>query len=202
MGTWWLLGLPFIGALIGWLTNRMAIRMLFRPRRPLWILGWNFQGLLPRRQPELAEKVGEIVEAEILQQRALREEFNRLPVDLWLQQFAHRMVHQRLAPKIREMPVLGKMMNQRMVQWIEDAAQQALKKEAPALMENLVGELESRIAVRHIVQKRVAEFDLDTLERLTQTLARKEFKHIEWLGAILGFLIGCVQAGLGLLTMN
>ncbi|MFW5830079.1 MAG: DUF445 domain-containing protein, partial [Planctomycetota bacterium] len=42
----WIL-MPLIGALIGYATNWLAIRMLFRPRRP--VLG--FQGLELAHQP-------------------------------------------------------------------------------------------------------------------------------------------------------
>ena len=53
MNSWvWLT--PFVGAFIGWLTNYVAIKMLFRPREPWYILGFPMQGVMPRRQRDLA----------------------------------------------------------------------------------------------------------------------------------------------------
>lgn len=55
---------PLIGALIGYLTNRVAIRMLFRPLRA-WYLGPlkipMTPGVIPSKRHELAENIGEMV---------------------------------------------------------------------------------------------------------------------------------------------
>lgn len=202
MEIWWLLGLPVIGAMIGWLTNWLAIQMLFHPRKPVRIFRWRWQGLVPRRQPEIAEKVGDIVEKEILQKHVLRQELDKLPIDEWLNAFSRRLVQDRLAPKIRQMPIIGSFVNQKVMDWVEDTARRSLAEETPALMEKMVDELETRIAIRHIVTKRVAEFNLDTLERIVRDLARREFRRIELLGAALGFMIGVVQAAFAWFAMG
>ncbi|MEZ4979183.1 MAG: DUF445 family protein, partial [Chitinophagales bacterium] len=56
-----LLLLPIIAGLIGWLTNFLAVKMLFYPRNPKQILGITFHGVFPKRQAHVAEKVGELV---------------------------------------------------------------------------------------------------------------------------------------------
>jgi len=48
--------MPIIGFIIGYLTNYLAIKMLFRPRKK--ILG--IQGVLPKRKAKLAKSIGEI----------------------------------------------------------------------------------------------------------------------------------------------
>ena len=45
--------LPFIGALIGWFTNYIAIKMLFHPRDEVRIFFIPIQGVFPRRQKDL-----------------------------------------------------------------------------------------------------------------------------------------------------
>ena len=57
-----LLILPFISAFIGWITNCIAIRMLFRPLYPVNILGLKIQGVAPRRRHELTEGIANAVE--------------------------------------------------------------------------------------------------------------------------------------------
>ena len=58
--------LPTVGALIGYGTNYLAVRMIFRPVRPVRILGFTLQGLVPRRQAELAASVGRVVGEHLL----------------------------------------------------------------------------------------------------------------------------------------
>jgi len=53
-----------IGAVIGGFTNFLAIRMLFRPYRTLYIGKWQVPftpGLIPKRQGELAAQIGKLV---------------------------------------------------------------------------------------------------------------------------------------------
>ena len=53
--TWCLL--PLIAAVIGWATNYIAVRMLFHPREEKRIFGLRIQGVFPKRQKALAEKL-------------------------------------------------------------------------------------------------------------------------------------------------
>ncbi|MBF0544868.1 MAG: DUF445 family protein [Candidatus Riflebacteria bacterium] len=55
-----------VGAFIGYLTNDVAVIMLFRPYRKMR-LGWfSWQGLIPSRQDELASKIGEVITEQLL----------------------------------------------------------------------------------------------------------------------------------------
>jgi len=60
---------PLLGALIGYLTNHIAIRMLFRPLRPWHIFGLRVPmtpGVIPSRRGQLARNIGEMVGAHLL----------------------------------------------------------------------------------------------------------------------------------------
>lgn len=53
-----------VGAVIGGFTNLLAIRMLFRPYKPIYIFGKQVPltpGLIPKRQDELAKQLGKLV---------------------------------------------------------------------------------------------------------------------------------------------
>ena len=69
---------PFITAGIGWLTNWVAIQMLFHPRKPIRVLFWHWQGVIPRRQKQLAAESAEIIEREILQQHMVLHEIKKI----------------------------------------------------------------------------------------------------------------------------
>lgn len=56
--------LTVVGAVIGGLTNDVAIRMLFKPYRPLKIGKWRLPftpGLIPKRRDEIADALGKLV---------------------------------------------------------------------------------------------------------------------------------------------
>lgn len=187
------IAMPLMGAGIGWLTNRMAIQMLFRPREPIRFAGLRLQGLIPRRQNDLADTVGRIVEEELFNQHLIREEILQIDLEPHLEDLACKMVQDRLAPKLRQIPLLGSFVNERILATLQTMAKEAMQQETPPLLEKLSLEVESRIAVRQRVEEKMRAFDLDHLETLIRELAHKEFKHIEWLGAIIGFMVGMLQ---------
>lgn len=58
------LGAPLIGALIGYCTNYIAVKMLFRPLKPVKIGKATLPftpGIIPRRKPALARAIGNMV---------------------------------------------------------------------------------------------------------------------------------------------
>ena len=55
---------PLIGAVIGYCTNYIAVKMLFRPYHPVKLCGRTLPftpGIIPKRQPDLAKAVGKAV---------------------------------------------------------------------------------------------------------------------------------------------
>jgi hypothetical protein len=63
----WLLP-PLVGALIGYVTNAVAIKMLFRPLKAVFVLGIRVPftpGILPRQRQKLADSIGAMVEREL-----------------------------------------------------------------------------------------------------------------------------------------
>lgn len=54
-----------VAGVVGYVTNKIAIKMLFRPYKPKWYtLGW--QGIVPKTRPKLANKISEIVGQKLL----------------------------------------------------------------------------------------------------------------------------------------
>lgn len=181
------------GALIGWLTNWVAIRLLFRPRVPV---GWGFlrlQGVIPRRHAAIASAVAQMVEEELLSQHLVRSELHKIDLAPYLEGFAHRLVREHLAAKIKKIPLLGSFLNDSLLDSVETMAREALLSEAQSLKGRLADDLEQRLQVRHIVEERILSLDLPRLETMVWRIARQEFRAIVWMGAVLGGLVGLVQ---------
>ena len=72
---------PLLGAFIGYMTNYVAIRMLFRPLKPWYVFGLRVPmtpGVIPLKRRQLADNIGEMVGGHLLTSqdvsRALTEE--------------------------------------------------------------------------------------------------------------------------------
>ncbi|MDH3359237.1 MAG: DUF445 family protein, partial [Desulfobulbaceae bacterium] len=60
---------PLLGAFIGYMTNYVAIRMLFKPLKPWYIFGFRVPmtpGVIPLKRKQLAENIGEMVGGHLL----------------------------------------------------------------------------------------------------------------------------------------
>jgi uncharacterized membrane protein YheB (UPF0754 family) len=187
---------PLITALIGWFTNWVAIKMLFHPRRPSRVFFWSWQGLMPRRQEQLAAEAAEIIEREILQQHLILSEIRKVNLEPHLERAGRDLVWQRIGPQLRSLPLLWAFVNDQLLARFEVIATTEIKKEASGLIERIAADFEGSFDLKLLIERNIAGFDLDRLERIVNEVARREFRSIERLGAVLGFIIGLLQLGL------
>jgi uncharacterized membrane protein YheB (UPF0754 family) len=61
---WWIL--PTGGLLVGYLTNEIALKLIFRPLHPVKFLGMTFQGMFLKRQKEVSRVYSQIIEERLL----------------------------------------------------------------------------------------------------------------------------------------
>ncbi|MFS8885661.1 DUF445 domain-containing protein [Synechococcus sp. H70.2] len=69
MAFWTYLVPPLAGLVIGYFTNDIAIKMLFRPYRPYRVFGWRIPftpGLIPQNQPRLARQIAKTIMGSLL----------------------------------------------------------------------------------------------------------------------------------------
>jgi len=185
--------LPFITALIGWFTNKVAVWMLFHPKKPLNIPGYKWQGLIPKRQNEIAEQTGEIIEQEILQKHLLSASLGEMDLTPHFHKFIDELVGKALVEKLRAMPFIGGFLNDSLVEQFTEMAKSEIDAHAGPFIDEVAGDLEQKVHVKQLVEDRIKALDLDDLERLVHKIAAKEFRSIELLGGVLGFVIGLVQ---------
>jgi len=188
----WVL-MPVMGALIGWMTNRIAIRSLFRPYQPvrLPVVGWKYQGVLPRRQRELAESVGRIVEEHLFSRREIGLELSRPQVVADVASAAAQAVEEAFR---RRLALLPESIWSLVHGWLSKTVQEEISRFVGQGLPILVSDLAQQVDIAGRVESRLAHYDLSELEDLVYRLAGRELKHIEWLGAVLGGVIGLLQA--------
>lgn len=178
--------LPTVGAAIGWATNYVAIKMLFHPRTPVM----GMQGLLPRRQQELATSVGEVVGNELVPTDELLKGLDGLDLTPHLGELLDQAIAAKLED-VKRIPLVGSLVTPERIAGIRDAVLRQLADKQPVL----IARFKEKIDIGKIAKEKLAAFDLDRLERIVNQVANKEFRAIEWWGLVLGFLIGLVQAG-------
>jgi uncharacterized membrane protein YheB (UPF0754 family) len=185
--------LPLIGAAHGWLTNTLAVWLLFRPIDAIDVplVGWRIQGVLPRRQPDLAHSVGVAVETELLS-------WNELMSALATPELVEE-ISVRVETLVKER--VGRMLPGWVpAVWRDNlalAAANALGREAADGLLNLLPQAAAlareRLPIAAMVESRILAFQPADLERVVRRAAAAELRSIVLLGLVMGLGIGLVQ---------
>lgn len=67
---------PLVGGIIGYITNDIAVKMLFRPLRPLYLFGKRIpftQGIIPKERDRIAHSIGQVVGRELINKETLKD---------------------------------------------------------------------------------------------------------------------------------
>lgn len=195
MEVWKYISMPILSAVVGYITNVIAIQMMFHPIEFIGLkepyLGW--QGIVPRKVAKMAS-----ISVETITEKLITE-----------QEMFERMQPERVAQEL-EMPMLA---------MVEDITHRVMSKHQPTLWESLPEVVKRRIIsnIQEDAPEVVAEVMQDIRDNIrelfnlkdmvvTNLVANKplvnrifletgaeEFKFIGRSGLYFGFLFGCIQ---------
>jgi uncharacterized membrane protein YheB (UPF0754 family) len=196
--------LPFIAALVGWFTNYVAVKMLFHPKKPVNILGiYTLQGIFPKNQENVANKIGKMVADELLSSKDLKSHIMTPENVESIVQIIENRVESFFSVKVPERyPTISRLiLSEKRKTRIVRELMQEVHETIPLLVDNYFGDLEESFNVEEIIKEKVNDLPSEKLETLLMTLLEKEFKFIEYIGAIIGFIIGWIQVAMVLYGM-
>ncbi|KAI3350338.1 DUF445 family protein [Clostridium botulinum] len=188
-----LLFLTLIGGLIGWVTNILAIKLLFRPIKPIKIPILNIEiiGLIPKRQKEIAKNIGEVIANELLTVDDLFSEIIKEDDKEDFNEYIKNKIVTIITEKINFIPAPFNMM---IKNYIDEIINNELNPIINDIYNTIIIKSKEKIDIQKIVEEKINLLDLNKLESIIISVAKKELKHIEILGFILGGLIGIIQS--------
>ncbi|MFZ5352118.1 MAG: DUF445 domain-containing protein [Bacillota bacterium] len=185
--------MAFVGGVIGWITNVLAIKMLFRPIKPITvpILRITIQGLIPRRRNEISRSIGEAVENELVNMKEILDklltEESKSEVITGIKSKVALALEQKL-PSLIPGSIKVK---------ISEYIGEQIEKEGIAILNSTIDDFADKaidsIKIGKMVEDKIDEFELEKIEEMIIKLSSRELKHIEILGGVLGVIIGLAQ---------
>ncbi len=189
--------LPIISAIVGWFTNYLAVKMLFYPKEPWDFKLFKIQGIFPKNQRQVAEKIGKMVAEELLSSDDLRERMHNPENLLSINQIVEAKIDYFLNVKFpKQYPITGLLFTEKRKAKMKGELMTEVEESVPQVIDHYMSNLEERFNVEEIIQERVALLPAEKLEGLIMKLLKKEFTFIEYIGAVVGFLIGLIQVAL------
>ncbi|WP_158882489.1 DUF445 family protein [Amycolatopsis anabasis] len=195
--------MPFIAALIGYVTKRVAIEMMFKPVEFVGIrpfFGW--QGVLPANAERMAATATEMLTSNLVDPNEI---FARLDPD----QVA-KEIEEPLLRVVED--ITREVMEQyqpRLWEALPTGAQQLLLKrvqtESPKVIAKIMREISHNIDdvldLKHMVVTNLVR-DKALLNRLIRDISRPEMRFIARSGIVFGFYLGVVQLLVWALTKS
>lgn len=200
-----------IGGFIGWITNLLAVKALFHPHKSYRILGFDYQGLLPKRKAELANNLGNMVEGELINIPELIKKVKPEDVNPFIDKMVddhkeniQKAIYDYINNYLKgiEIPLikidltriistntLVTKTTETVIKLLKTKAKEAV----PTVLTKAGSEVIKHVSVHDIVKEKVDQMDLDKLEAMVNRIADKEMKMIEYLGGVLGLLVGAIQ---------
>lgn len=189
-----ILFLPIIAGLIGWFTNYLAVKMLFHPREPKKILGVTFHGVFPKRQGHVALKVGQLVANELLQMDDIFDTINNEKTISGISSSLEKKLDFYFEITISEKyPMVSKFLPKKAKNRIKSEILNEVEAFAPELLKRQMSEIENTLDIEAIITNKVNKLSSEKLEEVIWNILSTEFRFIEWVGALLGFMIGVLQ---------
>lgn len=185
--------IPTIAALIGWITNFIAIRMLFRPRQPINLGVCTLHGLVPKRQAEIARSIGEAVARDLINHDDITSVLKLPETKRKISGEIEQEIDGFIRGFAEQNPMVAMFLQGEALTKVRGALISQLEERTPRLIEHVVSAVEEKVDFQQIVESKVATLELDRLEELIHRVASRELRTIELLGGVLGFLVGVLQ---------
>lgn len=188
-----------IGAMIGWITNYIAIKMLFRPYKEMNFLFFKIQGLIPKRRSEIAVSIADTVQKELISLKDITSSLNADELEEKIGTVIDKILEEKLESEItKKFPMLAMFLSDEIINKIKSMIKTSILENKETIINMFTSYLEEKVDFKKIIIENVEAFSLEKLEEITYSLAKKELKHIEVIGAILGGIIGVFQFAISL----
>ena len=189
--------LAVIGGLIGYITNVIAIKLIFRPINPIKIPILNIEiiGLIPKRKVEIATNIGTIIEDQFLSVDEIIDDMithkDKQDIIDYIKVKINLMLNEKMTLITSTIRSLAQ-------NYISEIIEEEIREAIDDVSEEIISKAKSRINIKEIVENKINELDLYELESIILQIVKNELKHIEILGFILGLFIGVIQ---GIITI-
>lgn len=196
MNEWWLM--PIVGAIVGLGTNYLAIQMIFRPHERRRYLGvFPYQGLFPKRQPEIARDYGITTAREVITPRNIIELVIAGEGGQKLMAEVSELVSQRIRAEWAKLegsvPIKVTEAQLTELQALITARVLALGVKLRPEVEAL---LEKKLDVRATVEQRLAGLSKPEFERMLRGVFQEDELTLVLVGGVLGAAVGALQGAI------
>jgi uncharacterized membrane protein YheB (UPF0754 family) len=189
---WWIL--PIFGVIVGYFTNYLALKLIFRPLKPIRIGGLHIQGLFIKRQNEVSKEYSSIVASKIISIENIFEYIIRGPG----REKLTGIVQQRIENTIEETAGITKPMieiatGSKMFEYIRNIASFRFMQELPMNIRHVFGYAENALDLKKVLREKMTGLTPVEFEAFLRPVFQEDEVTLILIGALLGGIAGLLQ---------
>jgi len=190
---WWLM--PIFGTAVGLGTNWLAIQMIFRPIERRRYLGIPYQGLFPKRQPEISRDYGITTAAEVITPRTIITFLTSGERGERFRAAVREAIERRLDGEWAQLrPMVPIKVSDEQLAEVKKVVVERVFAIAPRLLDDVEPYLMKALDVRNTVERRLGGLAKPEFERLLRGVFQEDELTLIIVGGFLGAGVGCLQA--------
>lgn len=187
--------MPLFGGLTGWITDYVALRLVFVPKFPRTFLGvFRWQGLFFKHRDEVTDLYGDLVASEVITPRNMIDAVLRGPMSDRLFALIQTTLDAEVDRQVGlARPLVMFAVGSTGYQQVKDLVADLVVRQLPDTARDLEAYAAEALDIRATVVSKMRLMSQDEFEQLL----RPAFKQDEWkmiaVGALLGFFVGELQ---------
>lgn len=189
MFNYWLLLIPALSTLIGWLSIKIAVKLVFHPQQPKKIFGISFQGILPRNQKLIAAEAGKYAAAsfslDTIEQK-IKDPKNFDQVRPLIETHIDDFLRHKLK---EQMPMIGMFIGDKTIQSLKTIFIQEIESLFPQVMQQFAGNLKKEINIEALISGKLESMSPAVIEKAVSG----KFRPALILGGLIGLVMGLIQ---------
>lgn len=189
---WWIL--PLFGILVGYFTNFLALKLIFRPLNPIKIGRLHIQGMFIRRQVEVAHEYSKIVASKIITIENIFEYIIRGPGQKKLEQIVQKQIEftiNETAGIIKSLVEIST--GSKLFLHIRNIACFRFMQELPMNIRHVFGYAENALDLEHILREKMIGLSAIEFEQFLRPVFKEDETTLIIIGAVLGGIAGLLQ---------
>mmetsp|Transcript_16530 Transcript_16530/g.23320 ORF Transcript_16530/g.23320 Transcript_16530/m.23320 type:complete len:415 (-) Transcript_16530:1542-2786(-) len=186
--------LPVAGFLVGWVTNYLALKVIFSPTEPKNICGYKFQGLFLKRQADVSATFARIICVEILHVKAMWEAIftGPLSANFFAMLRAHTLVFtEKLIVEIKPLAVAA--MGAKKYSEMKEAIAQKVIDKIPTIIDQSYEYTQEALQMESTIRSKMQELPSKDFEGVLHPAFEEDEITLIFLGGVLGAIVGVIQ---------
>ena len=168
--------LAVIGGLIGYITNVIAIKLIFRPINPIKIPILNIEiiGMIPKRKTEIATNIAKVVEEQFI---SIDEITDNIITE---QDKQHIIDYIKVRVKLilsEKMTLIPSTIRNLVQNYVSEIIEDEIREGIDELSEEMIIKTKNRINIKEIIEDKINELDLYELETIILQIVKNELRN-------------------------